>query len=183
MLGARLRLRQGYTRGMLLDRWRARRAILTRSAPSSVEDPAHPALRPVVEALRDRIGTPHSLGDPSWHYRWEGEQQLVGLDASSRSVTDVRQRLLRLVHELDLRHLPRRVRRVVCVALCSPQAGEGLTGWYARLLDDQDEVGARDWRAVRRRCAVLALDGMGRYELFGGDGALRQAVADWSARR
>ena len=168
---------------MILDRWRARRAILTRSAPSSVETPADPALRPLVEELREPLGALHSLGDPLWHYRWEGERQLVGLDARSRSVTDVRQRLLRLIHELDLRHLPRRARRVVAVVLCAPKGDEGLTGWHARLMDDQGEVGAADWRAARRRCAVLAVGPDGGHDLFGGDAGLHRLVERWAAGR
>jgi hypothetical protein len=170
---------------MLFDRWRARRAILSRTPPSSIEEPADPRLRTIVEALGARLGSIDSLGDPSWHFRWEGELQLVGVDATSRSVTDVRQRLLRLVHELDLRHLPRRARRVLAVVLCSPEAGEGLVGWHARLQDDQGEVGVGDWRAARRRIAVLAVDGGGTDvatpKLFGGDHTVTQAVEAWQA--
>ena len=124
-----------------------------------------------------------SLGDPSWHYRWEGELQLVGLDATRRSVTDVRQRLVRLVHENDLRHMARRARRVLAVVLCAPRENEGLRGWYLRLEDDRGEIGEADWRAARRRIAVLALDAADprHHELFGGDRFVRQAVARWAA--
>jgi len=165
---------------MIFDRWRARRAILSRSPPSSIEEPAAPQLRQTVEALQPLVDATLSLGDPSWHFRWEGEMQLVGLDATSRSVTDVRQRLLRLVHELDLRHLSRRNRRVLAVVLCEPREGEGLTGWHARLQDDQGEVGAADWRAARRRFAVLAIDASGAHALFGGDHAVETAVGTWA---
>jgi hypothetical protein len=168
---------------MLLDRWRARRAIATRSPPSPVGDRASPALFEAVEQVRAQAGALDSLGDPSWHYRWEGELQLVGLDATSRSVSDVRQRLLRLVHECDLRHMPARRRRVLAVVLCEPRPAEGLGGWHARLDDDQGEVGVRDWRAARRRIAVLAVEPGGAAELFGGDGQVRQAVAAWLASR
>jgi hypothetical protein len=161
---------------MFFDRWRARRAILSRSAPSSVEDEAHPRLREVVESLLDPLGTPYSLGDPSWHYRWEGDLQLVGLDATQRSVTDVRQRLLRLVHELELRHLSRSVRRVLAVVLCAPQDGEDLEAWHARLRVDQGEVGERDWRAARRRIELLAITPDGQHAYFGTDVDLRRAV-------
>jgi len=168
---------------MLLDRWRARRAIATRTPPSPVNDPAAPALRALVEGLAQHVQSRDSLGDPSWHYRWEGELQLVGLDALTRSVTDVRQRLLRLVHECDLRHLDARRKRVLAVVLCDPRPAEGLKGWHARLDDDQGEVGASDWRAARRRIAVLALEPGGAAELFGGDGAVKQAVGSWLESR
>jgi len=169
---------------MLLDRWRARRAIATRTAPSPVNDPAHPSLREAVETLIPLVVTPDSLGDPSWHFRWEGELQLVGLDAEKRSVTDVRQRLTRLVHENDLRHMARRARRVLAVVRCTPRGSEGLRGWFLRLEDDQDEVGP-DWRAARRRIAVLAIDAADTksHELFGGDRFVRQAVDKWAAGR
>jgi hypothetical protein len=170
---------------MLLDRWRARRAIATRTPPSPVNDPAEPALRTVVEELAPRLQSRDSLGDPSWHYRWEGELQLVGLDATRRSVTDVRQRLVRLVHENDLRHMARRARRVLAVVLCAPRETEGLRGWFLRLEDDRGEVGESDWRAARRRVALLLVDSAdpSRAELFGGDRFIRQAVSAWSAER
>jgi len=168
---------------MLLDRWRARRAIATRTPPSPVNDQAAPALRAAVESLAALLDTPNSLGDPSFHYRWEGELQLVGLDATRRSVTDVRQRLARLVHENDLRHMARRARRVLAVVLCAPRENEGLRGWFQRLEDDRGEVGESDWRAARRHITVLALDAAepGRHELFGGDRSVRQAVASWAS--
>jgi hypothetical protein len=162
---------------MLFDRWRARRAIATRTGPSPIEDFADPRLVEVVESLKTAVGAQISLGDPSWHCRWDGALQLVGLDASSRSVTDVRQRLLRLAHECDLRHLPRRARRILLVVLCSPREGEDLQGWFKRLDDDQGEVGASDWRAAKRRMAVLALDGEGGRQLFGGDRDVREATS------
>jgi hypothetical protein len=172
---------------MLLDRWRAKIANATRSAPSVVNDPASPALLAAVEGLKGPVQSTDSLGDPNWHYRWEGALQLVGLDATTRSVSDVRQRLLRLVHECDLRHMSRRARRVLAVVLCAPGEGEALRGWYQRLEDDQGEVGGADWRAARRRIAVLALDarpdGKGVHELFGGDREMREAVAAWAAAR
>jgi hypothetical protein len=171
---------------MLFDRWRARRAILSRTPPSSIEDRADPRLRSVVEGLATYMEACDSLGDPSWHYRWEGELQLVGLDATSRSVTDVRQRLLRLVHELDLRHLPRRARRVLAVVLCAADEGEQLEGWHARLQDDRGEVGESDWRAARKRVAILAVeiskDGSLRHRLFGGDHAVARLVETWQAK-
>ena len=170
---------------MLLDRWRARRAIATRTPPSPVNDPAAPVLRSIVESLAPQLRSTDSLGDPSWHYRWEGELQLVGLDATARSVTDVRQRLVRLVHENDLRHMARRARRVLAVVLCAPRENEALRGWFLRLEDDRGEVGEADWRAARRRVALLAVDAADprRVELFGGDRFVRQAVAAWSAER
>jgi len=169
---------------MLLDRWRARRAIATRTSPSPVNDQADPALRAAVEALIPFVQAPDSLGDPSWHYRWEGELQLVGLDAAQRSTADVRQRLTRLVHENDLRHMARRARRVLAVVLCAPREREGLRGWFLRLENDQNEVGP-DWRAAKRRVAVLALDAADprHHELFGGDRFVRQAVEKWAAAR
>ncbi|HTE06640.1 MAG TPA: hypothetical protein VK824_10620 [Planctomycetota bacterium] len=148
-----------------------------------MNDPAAPELFAAVESLKATADCPDSLGDPNWHYRWEGAVQLVGLDARSRSVTDVRQRLLRLVHECDLRHMPRSRRRVLAVVLCEPQADEGLRGWQLRLDADEGEVGASDWRAARRRVAVLALDGSGGHLLSGGDRAVRQAVEAWSGAR
>jgi len=142
---------------MLLDRWRARRALLTRTPPTPIATPADPRLTDLVEGLKGPLGCPNSLGDPIWHHRWEGELQLVGLDARDRSVTDVRQRLVRLVHELSLRHLPRSARRAVAVVLCAPREDEGLAGWLRRLDDDRGEVGMADWRAARRRLAILAV--------------------------
>jgi hypothetical protein len=159
---------------MFLDRWRAHRAIATRNGPSPVTGPPDARLRAVVEALGPHVQALDSLGDPSWHCRWEGELQLVGLDAHSRSVTDVRQRLMRLVHEVDLRHMAKRAKRVLAVVLCEPREDEGLVGWFARLQDDQGEVGERDWRAGRRRIAVLAMDGQGARTLFGGDAWTRE---------
>jgi hypothetical protein len=164
---------------MVLDRWRARRAIATRTAPAAITDQADPRLLRLVEELKGVLATPDSLGDPLWHYRWDGDLQLVGLDARSRSVTDVRQRLLRLVHECDLRHLTRRRRRVLAVVLCRPQKGERLSGWHERLRTDRGEVGTADWRAARRRIAVLAVDEDGDPELFGGDAELRESVGRW----
>jgi hypothetical protein len=168
---------------MLFDRWRARRAIATRSAPTPVSDQADPRLFVAVEQVRAQAGALDSLGDPSWHYRWEGDLQLVGLDARARSVTDVRQRLLRLAHECDLRHMPARRKRVLAVVLCEPRPGEGLAGWQARLDDDQGEVGVSDWRAARRRIAVLAIEAGGGAALFGGDKPVRDAVQRWTESR
>jgi len=168
---------------MLLDRWRARRAIASRTPPSTINDPADPRLFAAVEALKSRVDALESLGDPNWHYRWDGALQLVGLDATSRSVTEVRQRLVRLVHECDLRHMPRLSRRVLAVVLCQPREGEDLRGVYLRIDDDQGEVGSADWRAARRRIALLLMDGGGRHELFGGDRAIRQAVDGWAQAR
>ncbi len=165
---------------MLLDRWRARRAIASRTAPSTINDPADPRLLAAVESLKVLADAQESLGDPNWHYRWEGALQLVGLDATARSVTEVRQRLVRLVHECDLRHMSRRRRRVLAVVLCAPREGEDLRGLHLRLDDDQGEVGASDWRAARRRIALLLVDGGGRHQLFGGDREIRQAVEAFS---
>jgi hypothetical protein len=168
---------------MLFDRWRAQRAIATRSAPSPVNDPASPELFAAVESLKGAVDCPDSLGDPNWHYRWEGTLQLVGLDARTRSVSDVRQRLLRLVHECDLRHMPRARRRVLAVVLCEPRDGEDLRAWNLRLDNDADEAGSSDWRAVRGRIAVLALDGRGGHALSGGDRRVRESVERWAASR
>ncbi len=168
---------------MLFDRWRAQRAIATRSAPSVVNEPAAPELFEAVESMKVAVSCLDSLGDPNWHYRWEGDVQLVGLDATTRSVTDVRQRLLRLVHECDLRHMPRGRRRVLAVVRCEPHEDEDLAGWALRLDHDEGEVGASDWRAARRRIAVLAIDGSGAHLLTGGDRPIREAVATWAATR
>lgn len=154
---------------------------MTRTPPSSVDDQADARLAAAVESLKVHAETPNSLGDPCWHFRWEGELQLVGLDARARSVSDVRQRLLRLVHELDLRHMARRARRVFCVLLCEPREGEGLAGLHARLMRDEGEVGEKDWNAVRHRIAVLLIDASGGCELFGGDAAVRKAFEAWRA--
>lgn len=164
---------------MLLDRWRARRALASRSPPCTVADRADPRLRTAVLALCQVLDAPHSLGDPIWHQRWEGDLQLVGLDARTRAVTDVRQRIARTVHELSLRHMARRGRRLVVVVLCEPEGAEGMSGWHARLQDDQGEVGQADWSAARRNVAVLAIDGEGRSQLFGGDAQIQAAVAAW----
>ena len=168
---------------MLLDRWRARKALATRTPPSSIEDPPPAELTAVVDDLAVRLKADNSLGDPIWHHRWEGELQLVGLDARHRSVADLRQRLARTVHEMALRHVGRRARRVLAVVLCAPDGDEGLVGWHARLADDRGEVGEADWRRVRRQVAVLALDDAGEQALFGGAGDVRAAVAAWAAQR
>jgi hypothetical protein len=88
------------------------------------------------------------------------------------------------VHENDLRHMARRARRVLAVVRVAPRENEGLRGWFLRLEDDQDEVGP-DWRAARRRLAVLAVDAADpqRHELFGGDRFVRLAVEKWAAGR
>ena len=163
----------------MFDTWRARKALKTRTAPSTVDEAPHPQLVEVVEALRLPLGAPHSLGDPTWHLRWEGELHLVGLDAVTRSTADVRQRLTRLVHENELRHLPRRGKRVVAVVRCDPAGADGIDGWYAKLQTDHGEVGPADWRAARRHCAIVALTPDGRSRLFGGDRVVRDAVDVW----
>ncbi|MFT7464473.1 MAG: hypothetical protein ACI9EF_002829 [Pseudohongiellaceae bacterium] len=166
---------------MILDRWRARRAIMTRTPPTSVEDQPNPALVPMVRDLSERLVAPFSLGDPIWHQRWEGELQVLGLDALTRSVSDVRQRLARTGHELALRHMARRGRRVFAVILCAPVGDEGLVGWHSRLQDDQGEVGPADWRAASRLLSVLAVGVDGEHQLFGGDGQISAAVSAWAA--
>jgi hypothetical protein len=70
---------------------------------------------------------------------------------------------------------------VLAVVLCEPRPGEGLAGWHARLDDDRGEVGVSDWRAARRRIAVLGVDGDGGSELFGGDRWIRQVVERWTS--
>jgi len=168
---------------MFLDRWRARRAIISRTPPTSIEDEADPRLAPIVHDLSARLGSTNSLGDPLWHQRWEGELQVVGLDAATRSVSDVRQRLARTVHELALRHMAHRGRRVLAVILCAPEQREGLEGWYARLQDDRGEVGTRDWRAASRWISVLALDPGSEHRLFGGDDQIVAAVESWASAK
>jgi hypothetical protein len=165
---------------MFLDRWRARRAIMSRTPPSTIEDAADPRLALFVKDLSERLCSPYSLGDPLWHQRWEGELQIVGLDAATRSVCDVRQRLARTVHELALRHMARRGRRVLAVILCAPEEREGLVGWHARLQDDQGEVGTSDWKAAARSISVLALDAASEHQLFGGDAQIVAAVESWA---
>lgn len=161
---------------MLLDRWRARRALLSRSPPSTVEDSGDTGLRAVVDGLSVALGAPNSLGDPIWHHRWEGDLQVVGLDAANRSVSDVRQRLARTVHELALRHMASRGRRMLAVVRCSPEDGEGLKGWHARLWEDQGEVGVADWKAARSNVTVLLLGPDDERQLFGGDRDIKAAV-------
>ncbi len=165
---------------MISDRWRARRAIKTRTPPTAVVSPADPRLFAIVESLKQPVGADISLGDPSWHFRWEGELQLVGLDATDRSVSDVRQRLARLVHECSLRHLPTRARRVLAALLVQPRADEDLRGLFTRLDDDQGEVGQSDWHAARRHVALLLVDRGGSHRLFGADRALQEQLATWS---
>jgi hypothetical protein len=165
---------------MLLDRWRARRALLSRSPPSTTEDSGDAGLRAVVDALSVALDAPNSLGDPIWHHRWEGDLQVVGLDAAKRSVSDVRQRLARTVHELALRHMASRGRRLLAVVRCAPEGGEGLEGWHARLWEDQGEVGVADWKAARRNVAVLLLGPDDERQLFGSDRAITAAVKAWS---
>jgi len=163
---------------MFLDRWRAQRGLLTRSPPSTITDPPPARLTAAVEALKPLLGADESMGDPTWHHRWDGALQLVGLDATERSVSDVRQRLVRLIHECDLGHMARRRRRVLAVVLCRPDAGD-LRSWHAALDDDQGEVGPSVWRAARRRIGVLALDEQGGAQLFGGDRSIEKAVLSW----
>lgn len=139
------------------------------------------ALTQAVDDLRAPLAAVFSLGDPIWHHRWEGEVQLVGLDCRDRSVADVRQRLARTVHEVALRHMAKRGRRMVLVGLCAPRDDEGLRGYYARLMDDQGEVGP-DWSAMRRRIAVGLVDEHGKRALFGGDQSVQRVFreAGWS---
>jgi hypothetical protein len=166
---------------MLFEKWRARRMLQYRTDPVPITDVADPVLFGVVESLRAAVGADCSLGDPHWHYRWEGEVQVVGLDATTRSVTDVRQRLARLVHEIVLRHLPARAKRVLAVVLVSDEAGMDLRGWLARLDDDQGEVGVLTWRSARRRIAVLAITRDGRHRLSGADRQIETTVGAWMA--
>lgn len=161
---------------MFLDRWRARRALVSRTPPTTVEDPAHPRLISAVRSLCDTVACPFSVGDPIWHQRWEGDLQLVALDARSRSVSDVRQRLTRTSHELALRHMAARGRRMLAVVLCEPEGGEGLTGFHSRLQDDRGEVGQDDWRRVSRKVSVLLLEVDGKHQLFGNDDAVADSV-------
>lgn len=170
---------------MLLDRFWARRALLSRSPPATVEDLPDPRLASVVASLCRLLDAPYSLGDPIWHQRWEGEVQIVGLDARRRSVSDVRQRIARTVHELTLRHMAARGRRLVALILCEPEGGEGLVGFHARLQDDRGEVGPADWRRVSRRVTVLLMGprapggGAGECAVFGADRRLTAALADF----
>jgi len=167
---------------MLLDRFRARKALRTRTPPAPVDDAPPAALTQVVEALKAPLDARESLGDPTWHHRWEGALHLVGLDVRARSMSDLRQRIVRLVHENELRHLPRRRKRVVVVALCEP--GErGFDGFHHALEDERGEVGLADWRSARRHLAVLAVTPDGRYRLLGGDRAVQRGVAAWAAAR
>jgi hypothetical protein len=166
---------------MLFEKWRARRMLQYRTDPVPVTDVADPVLFEVVESLRAAVGADCSLGDPHWHYRWEGEVQLVGLDATTRSVTDVRQRLTRLVHEIVLRHLPARAKRVLAVALVDDERGADLRGWLARLDDDRGEIGVLTWRSARRRIAVLVIDRSGRHRLSGADRDVEAAYRLWVA--
>lgn len=163
-----------------LDRWRAQRALLTRTAPNPAGGQADERLLAVLESLRRPLGAVNSLGDPLWHARWEGELQLVGLDARTRATGDVRQRLTRLVHEMDLRHVGARARRVVAVLLCDPGDG-GLRAWLERLFEDRGEVGSA-WDAVRDRVTVLVLDGHGEHALRSRDDALGAALESVLAR-
>jgi len=164
---------------MFFNRWRARRALVSRTPPTTLSDAPDPALTRAVTELSEALDTPFSLGDPIWHQRWEGQRQLVALDATARSVSDVRQRLARTVHELALRHMAAPGRRLLAVVRCAPEGGEGLAGWHARLWQDQGEVGVDDWRAARRSVAVLLQGPDGEHELFGGDRQLREALAAW----
>lgn len=168
---------------MLIERWWARHHIQNATNPTPVADPGDPALADAVNSLCPHFGDPYSCGDPNWHFRWEGELQIVGLDATSRSVTDVRQRLVRLSHELALRHLPGRARRILAVVLVGEAAAADLVGWYARLDDDQGELGRMNWRLARRRVSVLAVTRSGAHRLFGGDRSVASRVASWAARR
>ncbi|MED5329725.1 MAG: hypothetical protein VX916_00340 [Planctomycetota bacterium] len=166
---------------MLLDRWRARRGIRTRNPPNPVSEPPSPLLTEAVEGLKEPAGTPYSMGDPNWHYRWDGALQLVGIDATNRSRADVRQRLVRLVHECDLAHMSRKAKRVLAVVLCHPEEGN-LRLWHS-YLDDGSLENDGAWPAARRRVAVLAMDDQGHHRLFGGDRDIERAVEQWAKTR
>jgi len=165
----------------MFDTWRARRAILGHQPPSTVSDPPPEALTRVVEGLRPHLGELFSVGDPIWHLRWEGPVQLMALDARERSQSDVRQRLLRSLHELDLRHLPRQQRRVLAVLLCRPEPGESVEAWHERLIQGGDDGLQGDWRAVRGRVSVLTVLDDGSHRLFDQGRLAAAGVAAWEA--
>ena len=148
---------------------------MTRTAPSPAGGTLDPDLSTRLDALRGALGASQRVDDPYWQARWEGELQLVGLDARTRATGDVRQRLTRLVHELDLRHMAPRARRVVAVLLCAPRDDEGLDGWLARLAVDRGEVGSA-WEPVRPRITVVVQDEAGGLRVHGRE-PLRSEVA------
>ncbi len=162
---------------MLLDRWRAQRAIRTRTAPTAIRETAPEVLVRAIEDLKQRLQVKVSVSDPNWHLRWTGDLQLVGLDARARSTTDVRQRLVRLWHELCLSHLSRSRRRIVAVILVAPGPDEDLADWHARLDFDRGEVGTGSWGAARRALTLLLVDDEGQVLVEGSDQALRRQVS------
>lgn len=139
------------------------------------------ALTRLVESLRPHLGDPFSVGDPIWHLRWEGKLQVVAIDTRERSQSDLRQRLLRTLHELDLRHLPRAQRRLLAVVLCRPEEGESLDAWHQRLMEGGSDGMHGDWRAVRKRVSILAQLDDGSHRLFDQGRLATDAVTAWEA--
>lgn len=165
----------------MFETWRARRALLGHKPPTSVATPAPEALAEVVAGLRAHLGRAEPVGDPIWQLRLEGEQPLVGLDVRKRSVSDIRQRLVRTLHELDLRHLKVAQRRVLAALLVPPGAlGEG---WLERLLEGGDDGLRADWNRLRPRVALLLVEKGGAYRLHDPTGFGADAVTAWDAAR
>lgn len=148
--------------------------------PTAVEDPAPVELERVVEGLRPHLGQVYSVGDPIWQLRWEGELPLVALDARKRSVSDLRQRLVRTLHELDLRHLPRTQRRLLAVVL-APEGAAASAAWGAQLHALGDDGLSGDWRRLRHRVALLVVETDGSHRLHEHARFAQAAVTAWEA--
>lgn len=165
----------------MFETWRARRALLGHKPPTSAETPAPDELADVVAGLRPHLGRTDPVGDPIWQLRLEGEQPLVGLDARKRSVSDIRQRLVRTLHELDLRHLKAAQRRVLAVFLVA--SGALAEGWLERLLEGGDDGLRADWNRLRPRIALLLVEEGGAYRHHDPTGFGADALTAWDAAR
>jgi hypothetical protein len=161
----------------LLATWRARKALLGRTPPTPIDPARAHELVAIVDALGAALDATTPIVDAVVHVRREGRLQVIGLDARCRSRSDVRQRVLRVAHEMHLAHIDAARRRVLAVIL-REGAADDLREWTRALVDETGDgkSAERDWRAARKQVALLVIDPAGRYELTGGDHDVERAV-------
>ncbi len=161
----------------MLATWRARKALLGRTPPTPIDAARAPELVAFVDALGAALDATTPILDAVVHVRREGRLQIIGLDARRRSRSDIRQRVLRVAHEMHLAHIDAARRRVLAVVLRDGEADE-LRAWSRALVDESGDGkrAERDWRHARRQIALLVIDPSGRYELNGGDHDVERAV-------
>lgn len=156
----------------LLGAWRARRALLRRGAPGAVGAGGSARLVALVDDLGARLGSTARVDDDVVHERRDGRLQLVGIDAAGRPLGDVAERVLRVAHEMELRHADAPRRRVLAVVLVDdPDPRPALERLVA--VGEADA----DWRAARRRVALLVVGARGAHALRGGDHDVERAVS------